>query len=63
MQATSMNAQIIGAKGDVGVIKAGAYADLLVVEGDPVNDISLLEQDGRALAGIIRNGTFHKRTF
>ena len=62
VQATSMNAEIIGAKGDLGVVKAGALADLLIVDGDPLADIGVLAQDGAKLAAILQNGVFHKRT-
>ena len=55
-QATSVNAEILGMKGELGVIKEGALADLLVVEGDPTHDISVLAADGKNLRLIMRAG-------
>jgi imidazolonepropionase-like amidohydrolase len=60
VQATSANALIIGAKGELGVIAPGAYADLLVVDGDPLADIAVLAQDGASLAAIMQAGVFLK---
>jgi len=40
--ATSINAAMFGWQGEVGALKPGLQADLLVVEGDPLDDISVL---------------------
>jgi imidazolonepropionase-like amidohydrolase len=32
--------------GSLGVIDAGAYADVLIVDGDPVADIKIIMKDG-----------------
>jgi imidazolonepropionase-like amidohydrolase len=61
-QATSMNGELVGRKGTLGVIKPGAMADLLLVDGNPIADLSLLEQDGAKLPIIMKGGQFHKRT-
>ncbi len=42
--ATSQNAQTVGLAGKVGVIAPGALADVLVVDGDPSRDISVLQR-------------------
>jgi imidazolonepropionase-like amidohydrolase len=42
----------------VGVIEAGAVADLIVVDGDPVVDIGLLGRPEQALKAVIRDGAF-----
>jgi imidazolonepropionase-like amidohydrolase len=55
-QATSVNAELMMLEGRIGCVKPGAFADLLVVDGDPLADIGLLAQDGRRLAMIVRNG-------
>jgi imidazolonepropionase-like amidohydrolase len=60
-QATSMNAEILGMKGKLGVIKAGAIADVLLVDGNPVTDLTLLEQNGAKLPVIMKAGQFHKK--
>jgi imidazolonepropionase-like amidohydrolase len=59
-QATSMNAEIMMHEDRLGCVKAGAYADLLVVDGDPLKDISLLAQDGKKLDVIMRAGELVK---
>jgi imidazolonepropionase-like amidohydrolase len=42
----------------VGVIEAGALADLIVVDGDPTADLSLLGRPNEALKAVIRDGAF-----
>ncbi len=59
--ATSMAAEILMEEGRLGVIAPGAYADLLVVDGDPLSDIRLLARGGEALSVIMKAGAFHKR--
>jgi len=43
----------------IGEVKAGALADLLLVDGDPLRDLAILE-DARRLIGIMKGGAFHK---
>jgi imidazolonepropionase-like amidohydrolase len=59
-QATSMGAEILQMKGKLGCVAPDAFADLIVVDGDPTKDIGLLAQDGRALSMIMRNGELVK---
>lgn len=40
----------------VGVIEPGALADLIIVDGDPVADLSLLARPDQALRAVIRDG-------
>lgn len=58
--ATLTGADILG-RPDLGRIVPGATADLLVVDGDPLEDIALLAEDGRRLRAIMKAGQFHKR--
>jgi imidazolonepropionase-like amidohydrolase len=44
---------------EMGQIKAGNYADCLVIDGDPLKDISIL-QDHDRLSIIMINGRVHK---
>jgi imidazolonepropionase-like amidohydrolase len=55
-QVTSVNAEVMQMQGQLGCIAPGAYADLLVVDGDPLKDISLLAADGKMLRAIVRAG-------
>ena len=45
---------------EVGTVRAGMLADLLLVEGDPTRDITIL-QDKANLRAIMKGGAFHKR--
>jgi imidazolonepropionase-like amidohydrolase len=55
-QATSVNAELMMQQGKLGCIAPGAHADLLVVDGDPLKDISLLAANGKNLRLIVRGG-------
>ncbi len=61
-QATSMGAEILMQEGQLGCVKPGAYADLIVVDGDPLRDIGLLAANGRKLDLIMRNGEIVKNS-
>jgi imidazolonepropionase-like amidohydrolase len=60
--ATLVGAKLCKLEGLVGAITPGAFADLIVVDGDPYRDIGLLQQDGAHMAAIMKGGVFHKRT-
>lgn len=60
--ATAVNADILQMKDRLGVVKPGALADLLVVDGDPLANIGLLAaEQGRHLTHIMVDGRFVKR--
>ena len=66
-QATSGNAELLAMSGPrnpypgaLGVIAAGAYADLLLINGDPLADISILENPETAIALIMKDGHIYK---
>jgi imidazolonepropionase-like amidohydrolase len=59
-QATSTAAEMMLLDGQIGCIKPGAQADLLLVDGDPLKDIGLLAADGRHLRAIVRGGELVK---
>jgi imidazolonepropionase-like amidohydrolase len=58
--ATLVNAEIVRQEGKIGELIVGAHADLLVVDGDPYRDISVLRSDGKNLAAIMLGGRFVK---
>ena len=67
---TSGNAELAGLSGPrnpypakLGRIEAGAYADLLVVDGDPLQDISLIGDPDRTMKLIMKDGRIHKNGF
>ena len=55
-----MNAEILDAKGDIGEIAEGACADILVVEGNPLEDLNVLESDGADIPVVMKGGEFHR---
>ena len=57
--ATRLGGELMGRPGELGVVKAGALADLLLVDGDPLADIAIL-QDRSALRMIMKDGALHK---
>jgi len=59
--ATTLAARLCRLEGRVGVIEPGAHADLLVVDGNPLEDWGLLEGQGARLPAIMQAGRFVKR--
>jgi imidazolonepropionase-like amidohydrolase len=59
-QATSVPAEMMMMAGQIGCVAPGAHADLLVVDGDPLKDISLLAANGQRLCAIVRAGAVMK---
>ena len=57
--ATELGGQIMGRGEELGLVREGYLADLLLVDGDPVADIACL-QDRDRLAAIMKDGLFHK---
>jgi len=65
--ATSTNAELIklcGPRdpypGDLGVVKEGALADLILVDGDPLTDIWLVAEPDKNFAVIMKDGKVYK---
>lgn len=60
--ACAINAEILNQTGKLGCVREGAHADLLLVDGNPLEDLSLLGGDGENLAVIMLGGKFTKRS-
>jgi imidazolonepropionase-like amidohydrolase len=58
--ATTIGARIVRQEGKIGTLKPGAYADLIVVDGDPLKDLGLFQEQGKYLSVIMKGGKFHK---
>jgi imidazolonepropionase-like amidohydrolase len=58
--ATATNAVLLMQKGKLGTIAAGAYADLLVVEGDPLTDLRVMLDPQHNLKLIVKDGVICK---
>jgi len=59
-QATTIGAEIVRMEGKLGTVAAGAYADLIVVDGNPVKNLKLFLDQGAHLPAIMKGGKFHK---
>jgi imidazolonepropionase-like amidohydrolase len=59
-QATLVGAEILGMIDKLGVVKPGATADLLIVDGNPLTDISCLLGQGDHIQAIIKDGKIYK---
>jgi imidazolonepropionase-like amidohydrolase len=65
--ATARNAELLGLSGkrnpypgQLGIVQQGALADLLLVDGDPLSSIELLEEPEKTLVVIMKDGKIHK---
>ena len=66
--ATSGNCELFARSGKrstyqgapLGVLREGAWADLLLVRGNPLDDLRLLEDYERNLLAIVKDGVVHK---
>lgn len=54
--ATAINAEIVQRADELGCIKAGAYADLLIVNGNPLEDLSVLYAEDKGPDCIMKGG-------
>jgi imidazolonepropionase-like amidohydrolase len=67
--ATGTNAELLALSGPrnpypgkLGVVEEGAFADLLLVDGDPIANINLLEDPAKNLLVIMKDGKVFKNT-
>lgn len=62
--ATKNGAKILGRLDELGTVEAGKLADLLIVDGDPIADIRILEDRSRFIAvlqgGLVKAGQLSK---
>lgn len=61
-QATLIGAEVLQRKGELGEITQGAVADLLLVDGNPLNDIQCLLNQGEKIRAIVQDGQIVKNT-
>jgi imidazolonepropionase-like amidohydrolase len=54
--ATAVNARLLGREGELGVIAPGACADLLLVDGNPLEDLSVLDGQGERIPLVMKGG-------
>lgn len=58
--ATVNAAELVGMKGQIGTVAPEAFADLIVVDGNPLADLSLLTHQGRHMPLIMKSGQLIK---
>jgi imidazolonepropionase-like amidohydrolase len=69
VMATSTNAELLTLSGlrnpypgKLGVVEEGALADLLLVDGNPLEHIDLIKDPGKNFVVIMKDGKIHKNT-
>ena len=60
--ATSTAARLLRMSGQVGVVASGAYADLLLLDGNPLEDINVLAEPERHLHMVMKGGQIYRDT-
>jgi imidazolonepropionase-like amidohydrolase len=67
--ATSTNAELLALSGPrnpypnkLGVIEEGAYADMILVDGNPIQNIKLIEDPAKNFLLIMKDGVVYKNT-
>ena len=60
--ATTIGAKVLRLEGKLGCLKPGAFADMILVDGNPIKNLALLQHQGRHLSAIVKGGQFHKNT-
>jgi len=58
--ATIVNARLLRREGELGTVRPGAFADLLAVDGNPLEDLNLFQRQGAHLPLIVKGGKLHK---
>jgi imidazolonepropionase-like amidohydrolase len=59
VSATRLGGEIMMLGGELGQVKPGYLADLLLVDGNPLANVAILQDASRLLA-IMKDGVFHK---
>lgn len=57
--ATTVAARVVRMEGKIGVVAPGAFADLLVVDGNPLDDIGILADPAAHLQLVMKAGQIH----
>ena len=59
LSATKLGGQIMMMSDELGQVKEGFLADMLLIDGDPLADLSILQDRSKILA-VMKDGNFHK---
>ncbi len=58
--ATIVNARMMCMDDETGSLTPGKRADMILVDGNPLEDISILQDFEQTIVGVIKDGEFHK---
>ena len=58
--ATLIGARVLRMEGKLGCFRPGAFADLLVIDGNPLKDLGLFQASDKSLVAIMKGGRFHR---
>jgi imidazolonepropionase-like amidohydrolase len=58
--ATSVAADLFNMTGRIGVVAPGAYADLIVLDGNPLDDLGVLQRPDQYLKVVMKEGVLHR---
>ena len=58
--ATLIGARVVRQEGKLGCLRPGAFADLLVIDGNPLKEVELLAKPERSVLAIMKSGRFHR---
>ena len=60
--ATTINAEILNQSGKLGTVAPGAYADLVVFDGNPLEDLGALQPEAGGPRLVMKAGTIYKNS-
>ncbi len=60
--ATAVNAEILNQQGKLGTIAPGAYADLVVFDGNPLEDVNVLQPEAGGPCLVMKDGVIYKNS-
>jgi imidazolonepropionase-like amidohydrolase len=60
MSATRTNAEMLNLGDQLGTVEPGKLADLIVVDGNPLQDLGLFEHDRNGVVLVMKEGTIFK---
>lgn len=58
--ASTIAAEVLRMPGQIGTVQPGAFADVIVVDGNPLRNLALLGDQGQHLSLIMKGGRLHK---
>ena len=59
LSATAWGGPMMKMGKEIGYVREGCYADLLLIDGDPLADITILQDKSRILS-VMKGGEFHR---